>query len=72
MIPYAYNFDLDGESNYIDDGGGDDMYDGGNYLNTNYESEFNYSDNTIINSTAFGTNGKYFTRKVNTACLLTG
>ena len=70
VIPYAYNFDLDGESNYIDDGGGDDMYDGGNYLNTNYESEFNYSDNTIINSTAFGTNGKYFTRKVNNLFVL--
>lgn len=67
-IPSAFNFTMDGpngnNSNYISDGG-NDMYDGGNYINTNLLSNINYSDNTIVSSSAFGTGGQYFTRKMN-------
>ncbi|MFN8288054.1 MAG: LamG-like jellyroll fold domain-containing protein [Chitinophagales bacterium] len=69
QIPSPYNFVLDGGTNYINDGG-NDMYDGGNYLNTNLGTTFNYSDNTIISSSAFGTGGQYFTRKVNNMFIL--
>ncbi len=63
LIPSSYPIIMDGGSNNIKDGGGD-MYDTGNYLSTNNETNIDYSDNVIINSSAFGANGKYFTRKV--------
>jgi hypothetical protein len=66
-IPNSYVFAMDGPNgvngNYISDGGSD-MYDGGNYLNTNYQSNINYSDGVILSSSAFGTTGQYFTRYV--------
>lgn len=49
--------------NNICDGGGD-MYDGGNYLETNFATGIAYSDNLVTTSTAFGTGGAYFTRLV--------
>lgn len=62
LIPNVYNFS-DGETgNRIQDGG-NNMYDWGNYLNTNFQTKISYSDNTIITSSAFGDNGKYFTKK---------
>ncbi|NBV14360.1 MAG: hypothetical protein EBS07_09880, partial [Sphingobacteriia bacterium] len=65
-IPSPYNFAMDGpggvNSTYISDGG-NDMYDGGNYLNTNYLTNFTYSNNTILSSGAFGTGSQYFTLK---------
>ncbi|MFZ4707300.1 MAG: T9SS type A sorting domain-containing protein, partial [Bacteroidales bacterium] len=64
QIPSPYAFTDGVTGNYINDGGSD-MYDNGNYLNTNNSSSFSYSDNTILTSTIFGTGGKYFTRKVN-------
>lgn len=62
-VPNMYVFAYDGTANYISDGGGD-MYDDGNYINTNLASEINYSDNIILASTDFGTNGAYFTREL--------
>ena len=62
LIPNRFNLNLDGGSNYIDDGG-DDMYDGANYLSTNYTSEFDYTDGAIVSDGTMGTNGSYFTKK---------
>lgn len=63
LVPNMYVFDYDGGNDYIDDGGYD-MYDGGNYLNTDITTEILYSDDVIISSTDFGTNGQYFTREL--------
>lgn len=48
-------------TNIID--GGNDMYDGGNYLNTSLGSSIPYSDNAIATSASLGIGGTYFTRK---------
>ncbi|WP_422107542.1 HYR domain-containing protein [Winogradskyella sp.] len=74
LIPNAYNFQMDGtlgvNGNGINDGGGD-MYDDGNLIGTDLNAgPINYSDNTVITSTAFGSNGAFFTRKVNNMWLL--
>jgi len=63
LIPDQNMFELDNTEtgNYIDDGGGDDMYDDGNYLSTNYESEFYYTGGKIVEGGAMGTNGRYVT-----------
>lgn len=62
LVPSMYTFNYDG-TNYINDGGSD-MYDGGNYLNTNLQTNIPYSDDAIISSAAFGTTGQYFTRSL--------
>lgn len=61
QVPSAYSFAYDGGTNYISDGG-NDMYDGGNYLNTDLGSSIDYSDNIIASHPAFGPTGQYFTR----------
>ncbi|MCQ2229298.1 MAG: choice-of-anchor D domain-containing protein [Bacteroidales bacterium] len=62
VIPNQYAFVLDGGSNYIQDGGNScDMYDYGNYLNTNLKSKFNYTNGAIVSGGAMGANGRYFT-----------
>jgi len=61
-IPNRYDFSEGEAGTGIRDGGGD-MYDGGNYLSTNLGGYIEYSDNTIVNSTTFGGNGRYLTRK---------
>jgi hypothetical protein len=61
--PYGFTMDMGVNSNYINDGG-NDMYDGGNYINTNLASNIMYSDNTVVSSASFGTGGKYFTRAI--------
>lgn len=65
QIPNRYNFSMDGgvNGNVIVDGG-NDMYDNGNYLATNYQSQMYYSDNSVISSAIFGSGGAYFTRYV--------
>ncbi len=67
--PYSYNLDLGVNATYISDGCSD-MYDGGNYLNTNLATTIAYSNNVVTNNAgAFGTGGKYFTRFIGTgAC----
>ncbi|WP_422107132.1 HYR domain-containing protein [Winogradskyella sp.] len=74
LIPNAYNFLMDGSgdvnSDRIEDGG-IDMYDDGNFIGTDLNAgPINYSDNTVITSTAFGANGTFFTRKVDNMWLL--
>ncbi|MBK8658632.1 MAG: HYR domain-containing protein [Bacteroidetes bacterium] len=59
--PSGFNMDAGVNSNYISDGCSD-MYDAGNYLNTNLASNISYSDNAVLSSAAFGTGGQYFTR----------
>lgn len=70
LIPNAYVFNMDNglNANNINDGG-NDMYDGGNYLNTNYATNIFYSDGVILPSAAFGTNGQFFTRYVSNGAL---
>lgn len=66
-IPTPYGFVMDGpggvNSNYISDGGSD-MYDAGNYINTNLGTLLNYSDNSVVSNAAFGAGGQYFTRVI--------
>ncbi len=62
LVPNRFDFFEGDTGNSIIDGG-NDMYDGGNLLGTNLESGFNYSDNLVVSSTAFGPDGRYFTRK---------
>jgi hypothetical protein len=65
-IPSPYNFTLDmgPTATYISDGG-NDMYDGGNYLNTNIASNITYTGGVVTPNTAFGTGGQYFTTLIN-------
>ncbi len=63
LIPNRYSFSDGVTGNYIPDGGLD-MYDNGNYISTNFQSNIFYSDNLVVNSVAFGSNGRYATRKV--------
>ncbi len=66
-IPTPYGYVMDGpsgvNSNYISDGGSD-MYDAGNYINTNLGTLLNYSDNAVVSNAAFGAGGQYFTRVI--------
>jgi len=62
-VPDWHLINYDGGINYISDGDGD-MYDDGNYLNTNLATDINYSDDIILASTDFGPNGQYFTREL--------
>ncbi|OWY21034.1 hypothetical protein C7N43_00940, partial [Sphingobacteriales bacterium UPWRP_1] len=60
--PSGFTMDLGVNSNNISDGCSD-MYDGGNFINTNLASQIFYSDNTVTaNAGAFGSGGQYFTR----------
>lgn len=65
LIPNAFDFILDDglNSDFIDDGG-NDMYDEGNYISTDIGGDITYSDNLVISEANFGTNGQFFTRKV--------
>ncbi|PLX21177.1 MAG: hypothetical protein C0599_08205, partial [Salinivirgaceae bacterium] len=66
VIPNVYEINYDAYSamsNGIDDGGGD-MYDDGNYFNTNYSTQFDYSHDVINNTSGdFGINGQFFTQR---------
>jgi hypothetical protein len=64
IIPNRFDFS-DGETGYYIGDGGSDMYDGGNFLETNLV-EYNsilYSNDSISYSNLLGAGGKYFTRK---------
>jgi hypothetical protein len=60
-IPNRFDFS-EGETGSSISDGGNDMYDGGNFLGTNL-GPILYSDNAVVNSAAFGSGGRYFTRK---------
>src|SRR5690606_14005738 len=45
--------------------GGNDMFDGGNYLNTNITTSIPYTNGVINPSAAFGVGGQYFTQHIN-------
>ncbi len=65
IIPSMYTFNYDGGSNSISDGG-NDMYDNGNFLNTDISPSIQYSDNVVIDGSAvFGAGTTYFTRHLN-------
>jgi hypothetical protein len=61
-IPNRYDF-FEGESGSFINDGGNDMYDGGNFLGTNLGAPVFYSNNLIVASPIFGASGRYFTRK---------
>ncbi len=61
-IPNKYDF-RDGVTGYSISDGGNDMYDGGNALSTNFGGSIIYSDNVINGSSLLGPSGRYFTRK---------
>jgi hypothetical protein len=62
VIPGRYDFSEGIQGDNIDDGG-NDMYDGGNYISTNLGGPILYSDGVVVPSSVFGTTGAYFTRK---------
>ena len=62
LIPGIYEFD-GGIEGYLIDDGGNDMYDGGNYLSTNLHAGIAYHNNEVTENFAFGTSGTYFTSK---------
>ncbi len=64
LIPNRFDFTDGVLGNSIEDGG-QDMFDGGNFLQTNRDSRYiDYSDGVVKDATAFGATGRYFTRKV--------
>lgn len=62
IIPNRYDFYEGLTGNNIDDGG-NDMYDGGNFISTNLGSNINYTNATLSSSSYFGLPGNYFTAK---------
>ncbi len=56
---------LDGLTGTEISDGGNDMYDGGNELNTNLSTLIPYTNGTISTHTGFGTGSSYFTHKFN-------
>ncbi len=59
IIPNRYDFEGGETGTDINHGSGRR----GNYLSTNLGEGIEYSNNTIVNSSHFGNNGRYFTRK---------
>ncbi|MFB0516570.1 MAG: choice-of-anchor D domain-containing protein, partial [Candidatus Neomarinimicrobiota bacterium] len=62
IVPNRFDFSEGVTGNYISDGG-NDMYDGGNYLFTDLGGPIPYSNGVITTHGALGTSGRYFTRK---------
>lgn len=60
LVPSRWDFDYDGWDGMSIGDGGLDMYDGGNYLNTDLGTSVTYSDNVVTAGAQFG--GDYFTR----------
>lgn len=71
QIPMKYLFSGGQTGSYIYDGG-NDMYDGGNLINTEFMDSIPYTNSTINEtSNAFGPSGKYFTAKYDGLFVLT-
>ena len=64
LIPDLYSFTEGVTGSSITDGS-NDMYDGGNYLDTSLGSGLDYSNNAVITSASVGAGGSYFTCKQN-------
>ncbi len=64
LIPDLYSFTEGVTGSSITDGS-NDMYDGGNYLDTSLGSGLVYSNNAVITSASVGAGGSYFTCKQN-------
>jgi len=62
LIPNRFDFSEGQTGNFIIDGGAD-MYDGGNFLNTNLATTIPYTNGVITPSTYFGGGSSYFTAK---------
>jgi subtilisin-like proprotein convertase family protein len=62
LVPTRYDFS-EGETGTSIIDGGNNMYDGGNFLSTNLGSEIPYTNGTIQPSAAFGPGSQYFTAK---------
>ncbi len=62
LIPNRYDFIGGDTGTSIPDGGGD-MYDGGNFLGTDLGGPIPYSNGPILQHSALGAAGRYFTRK---------
>jgi hypothetical protein len=62
LIRDIHTFSEGDIGNNIGDGS-DDMFDGGNYLATTDELDFDYSDDVITTASFFGPESRYFTKK---------
>lgn len=62
LIPDIYDFDQGEYGNNIGDGG-EDLFNGGNFLATNLEIDFDYSNDEIMTNDVFGEGSAYFTKK---------
>ena len=72
LIPSRYAF-TEGETGTQIVDGGNDMFDGGNILTTNFNTQgIPYSNNLIRQSNDFGPNSRYFTRKFPNLFVLVG
>ncbi|MEL7159112.1 MAG: hypothetical protein AAFN92_00015, partial [Bacteroidota bacterium] len=60
-IPNRFVLEEDIDNNDSFGDGGDDAYDTGNFMNTDFATEIQYSENIITTSNDFGTNSAYFT-----------
>lgn len=61
-IPSRFDFS-DGNTSYQIIDGGRDMFDGANRMDTNLAGNIPYTNGSIVESTSFGSNGRYFTAK---------
>jgi hypothetical protein len=61
-IPSSFDFS-EGEANNNIGDGGKDMFDGGNFLGTEIEADFDYSNDVITSTGAFGEGSRFFTKK---------
>src|SRR5690606_4350154 len=61
LIPNRYDF-YDGHTGYYISDGGNDMYDGGNFLTSNLGAYINYTEGSLSTSPYLG-GGNYFTAK---------
>jgi subtilisin-like proprotein convertase family protein len=61
-VPNRFDF-LEGATGSEIVDGGQDMYDGGNFLTTNRASMIEYTNGAIMHSDAFGPDSEYFTAK---------
>ncbi len=62
LLPSRFEF-TEGENGFFHDDGGGDMYDVGNIITTPLGGPLYYANGAITHQSAFGLEGRYFTRK---------